>query len=34
MTRKQALALRHVAFEDVGVWAETLDAAGYDLAYV
>ena len=34
MTRKQALALRHVAFEDVGVWAQTLEAAGYDLAYV
>ena len=34
MTRKSALALRHVAFEDVGVWAATLDAAGYDLAYV
>jgi GMP synthase (glutamine-hydrolysing) len=34
MTRKTALALRHVAFEDVGVWATTLDAAGYDLAYV
>jgi GMP synthase (glutamine-hydrolysing) len=34
MTRKTALALRHVAFEDVGVWAATLDAAGYDLAYV
>ncbi|MGO4871198.1 MAG: glutamine amidotransferase [Roseiarcus sp.] len=32
--RKTALALRHVAFEDVGVWAATLDAAGYDLAYV
>jgi len=31
--RKTALALRHVAFEDVGVWAATLDAAGYDLAY-
>jgi len=31
--RKAALALRHVAFEDVGVWAETLDAQGYDLAY-
>jgi len=34
VTRKTALALRHVAFEDVGVWAATLDAAGYDLAYV
>ena len=34
MTRKTALALRHVAFEDVGVWAATLEAAGYDLAYV
>ena len=34
MTRRNALALRHVAFEDVGVWAETLDAQGYDLAYV
>ena len=34
MTRRSALALRHVAFEDVGVWAETLDAAGCDLAYV
>ena len=34
MTRKSALALRHVAFEDVGVWAATLDAEGYDLAYV
>ena len=34
MMRKAALALRHVAFEDVGVWAATLDAAGYDLAYV
>jgi GMP synthase (glutamine-hydrolysing) len=33
MTRKTALALRHVAFEDVGVWAAPLDAAGYDLAY-
>jgi len=33
MTRRRALALRHVAFEDVGVWAETLDAQGYDLAY-
>ena len=32
--RKTALALRHVAFEDVGVWAATLDAEGYDLAYV
>jgi GMP synthase (glutamine-hydrolysing) len=34
VTRKTAFALRHVAFEDVGVWAATLDAAGYDLAYV
>jgi len=34
VTRKTALALRHVAFEDVGVWAATLEAAGYDLAYV
>jgi len=34
MTRRTALALRHVAFEDVGVWSETLDAQGYDLAYV
>ena len=33
MKRRTALALRHVAFEDVGVWAETLDAHGYDLAY-
>jgi len=34
MMQKAALALRHVAFEDVGVWAATLDAEGYDLAYV
>ena len=34
MTRKTALALRHVAFEDVGVWAATLGAEGYDLTYV
>jgi GMP synthase (glutamine-hydrolysing) len=34
MTRKTALALRHVTFEDVGVWAATLDAEGYDLAYL
>ena len=34
MTRKTALALRHVAFEDVGVWAATLEAEDYDLAYV
>jgi GMP synthase (glutamine-hydrolysing) len=34
MTRRKALALRHVAFEHVGGWAETLDAQGYDLAYV
>ena len=34
VSRKTALALRHVAFEDVGVWATTLDAAGYNLAYV
>lgn len=33
MTRKSALALRHVAFEDVGVWAATLDAFGFDLSY-
>ncbi|HSV01004.1 MAG TPA: glutamine amidotransferase [Roseiarcus sp.] len=30
---KTALALRHVAFEDVGVWPETLGAHGYELAY-
>jgi GMP synthase (glutamine-hydrolysing) len=34
MTRRTALALRHVAFEDVGVWAETLRERGYDLEYV
>jgi GMP synthase (glutamine-hydrolysing) len=34
MTQRAALALRHVAFEDVGVWAATLDAQGYDLDYV
>ena len=33
MTQRAALALRHVAFEDVGVWAATLAAAGYDLGY-
>jgi len=30
---KTALALRHVAFEDVGVWRDTLGAHGYELAY-
>lgn len=30
---KTAFALRHVAFEDVGVWRKTLDAHGYTLAY-
>jgi GMP synthase (glutamine-hydrolysing) len=34
MRQKTALALRHVAFEDVGVWAEGLDEAGYRLKYV
>ena len=30
---KTAIAIRHVAFEDVGVWAGTLAEHGYDLAY-
>ena len=33
MTRT-AVAIRHVAFEDVGVWRKTLVGLGYDLAYV
>jgi GMP synthase (glutamine-hydrolysing) len=33
MTRT-AVAIRHVAFEDVGVWAETLAAHDYALSYV
>ncbi len=31
---KRALALRHVAFEDVGVWSSVLGERGYDLHYV
>jgi GMP synthase (glutamine-hydrolysing) len=31
---RTALAIRHVAFEDVGVWRDTLAEAGYALAYV
>jgi len=31
---RTALAVRHVAFEDVGVWRETLIGLGYDLAYL
>ncbi|MBV8474035.1 MAG: glutamine amidotransferase [Hyphomicrobiales bacterium] len=31
---KRALALRHVAFEDVGVWSSVLAERGYDLHYV
>jgi len=31
---RTALAVRHVAFEDVGVWRETLLGLGYDLAYL
>ena len=34
MTQKTALALRHVAFENVGVWAEAFDEAGYSLKYI
>jgi GMP synthase (glutamine-hydrolysing) len=34
MKRKVALALRHVAFEDVGLWAKTVAAHGYDLQMV
>jgi GMP synthase (glutamine-hydrolysing) len=34
MSRRTALALRHVAFEDAGVWDETPRARGYDLSYV
>ncbi len=33
MTRRTALALRHVAFEGVGVWADLLRERGYDLQY-
>ena len=29
-----AVAIRHVAFEDVGVWREPLAEGGYALAYV
>ncbi len=31
---KLALALRHVAFEDVGVWSSVLVERGYELQYV
>ena len=31
---KTAIAIRHVAFEDVGVWRDPLAAHGYELAYV
>ncbi|RBP17129.1 GMP synthase (glutamine-hydrolysing) [Roseiarcus fermentans] len=31
---KTAVAIRHVAFEDAGVWREPLAEAGYDLSYV
>ena len=31
---KSAVAIRHVAFEDVGVWRDTLAGHGYALAYV
>jgi GMP synthase (glutamine-hydrolysing) len=31
---KRAIAIRHVAFEDAGVWRESLAERGYDLAYV
>lgn len=31
---RTAVAIRHVAFEDAGVWAETLAALGYQLSYV
>jgi len=30
---KKVLALRHVAFEDLGVFAPTLQSAGYDIQY-
>jgi GMP synthase (glutamine-hydrolysing) len=30
---KTAIAIRHVAFEDVGVWGETLAQEGYALVY-
>jgi GMP synthase (glutamine-hydrolysing) len=31
---RTALAIRHVAFEDVGVWRDLLVDRGYDLAYL
>lgn len=31
---KTALALRHVAFEDAGVWAEVMESRGFALRYV
>ena len=31
---KTAVAIRHVAFEDAGVWRDVLAGHGYDLAYV
>lgn len=34
MTPRLALALRHVAFEDVGVWSSVLAEKGYELRYV
>ena len=31
---RTAIAIRHVAFEDVGIWREVLVEEGYALAYV
>ena len=31
---KIALAIRHVAYEDLGLFERTLDAAGYTLRYI
>lgn len=32
--QKQVVAIRHVAFEDLGAFAEPLDAAGYSVRYL
>lgn len=34
MTKKTAIAIRHVHFEDLGAFARPLEASGYEVAYI